>query len=73
MDNRKRIKHVSSDRLKCWAVLSQMLANIERARVKGLRISYPYYSSWWIESPTRVPLCIGATFEEARRWIAAHP
>ena len=73
MDNRKRIKHVSSDRLKSWAVLSQMISNIERAHVKGWRVRYPYYSSWWIEAPTRAPLCIGATFEEARRWIIEHP
>jgi len=73
MDNRKRIKHVSSDRLKCWAVLSQMISNIERARVKGWRVSYPYYSSWWIESPGHAPVCIGATFEGACHWITEHP
>lgn len=73
MLDRKRIKHVSGDRLASWAVLSQMLANIERARVKGWRVSYPYFAAWWIESAGHVPLCIGATFEEARRWITEHP
>lgn len=73
MDNRKRIKHVSSDRLKCWAVLSQMISNIERARVKGWRVSYPYYSGWWIESAGHVPVCIGATFTDAQCWITEHP
>jgi len=73
MNSRKRIKHVSSDRLKSWAVLSQMISNIERAHVKGWRVSYPYYSSWWIESPGHEPLCIGATFADAQRWITEHP
>jgi len=73
MDNRKRIKHVSNDRLKSWAVLYQMLDNIERARAKGWRVSYPYFALWWIESVGHDPVCIGATFEQAQRWIIEHP
>ena len=73
MDDRKRIKHVSSDRLASWAVLHEMLNNIERARVKGWRVSYPYFAAWWIESPGCAAVNIGATFADAQRWIIEHP
>lgn len=73
MDNRKRIKHLSNDRLKSWAVLYQMLDNIERAREKGWRVSSPYVVGWWIESPGREPIRIGTTFEQAQQWIIEHP
>jgi hypothetical protein len=69
MHTRNKVRKVTADRMAEWCVLQTMLEQIERARAKNCRISYPYYASWWIERPGCQPFLIGATFEAARRWI----